>query len=102
MIQIAGRGYQLANPTIQKGRLILHVLNYEIAKPLKNLKVTVSTVGYPAEVAAALNRRSVCQWLTPDYESGKELPIVWDGERASITIPDLRISGVLIISPVRA
>ena len=102
MIQIAGRGYQLANPTIQKGRLILHVLNYETAKPLKNLKVTVSTAGYPAEVAAALNRRSMCQWLTPDYEAGNELPIVWDGERASITIPDMRISGVLIISSQRA
>lgn len=102
MIQIAGRGYQLANPTIQKGRLILHILNYETAKPLKNLKVTVSTVGYPAEVAAALNRRSVCQWLTPDYEAGNELPIVWDGERASITIPDMRVSGVLIISSERA
>jgi hypothetical protein len=102
MIQISGRGYQLANPTIQEGRLILHILNYETTKPLKNLKVTVSTVGYPPEVGAALNRRSVCQWLTPDYEAGNELPIVWDGERASITIPDLRVSGVLIISSERA
>lgn len=98
MIQIAGRGHQLANPTIQKGRLILHVLNYETAKPLKNLKLTLSAGGYPAEVAVALNRRSVCQWLTPDYEGGSHLPIVWDGERASITIPDMRVSGVLIIS----
>ena len=102
MIQISGRGYQLANPTIQEGRLILHILNYETTKPVKSLKVTVSTVGYPPEVGVALNRRSVCQWLTPDYEAGNELPIVWDGERASITIPDLRVSGVLIISSERA
>jgi hypothetical protein len=98
MIQIAGRGYQLANPTIQGGRLILHILNYETAKPLKNLKVTVSPAGYSPEVAVALNRRSVCQWLTPDYEDGTRLPISWDGDRASIIIPDMRVSGVLIIS----
>jgi hypothetical protein len=98
MIQIAGRGYQLANPTIRGGRLILHVLNYEMAKPLKNLKVTLSAAGYPSELATALNRRSVCQWLTPDYEGSTQLPIGWDGDRASVIIPDMRVSGVLVIS----
>ena len=40
LARIEGRGYQLVNPTLQKDRLVLHVLNYDTGNPQKNVKVS--------------------------------------------------------------
>jgi hypothetical protein len=99
LARIEGRGYQLVNPTLQKDRLVLHVLNYDTGSPQKNVKVSLSPTGYPKEVGALLNRTSVARWLTPDYEANAQLPISWAGDKATIVIPELRVSGLLVVTP---
>jgi hypothetical protein len=98
LVKIERRGYQLINPTVQDDRLVLHVLNYETAKPLKNVKVTIAPTGYGKEIAGALNRNSKVRWLTPDYDGDLQLPITWSGDQASIVIPELRVSGLLVVT----
>ena len=98
LIRFEGRGYQLANPTIQGDRLIFHVLNYDTANPQRNVKITISPAGYAREITGVLNRNSVVRWLTPDYEADLKLDVTWTGEQASVVIPDLRVSGLLVVS----
>ena len=59
----------------------------------------MSPTGYPKEVGELLNRTSVARWLTPDYEADAQLPISWAGDKATIVIPELRVSGLLVVSP---
>lgn len=98
LVRIEGRGYQLVNPTLQGDRLVLHMLNYETSNPLKNVKVTIAPTGYAKEIVGALNRNSVVRWLTPDSEGDFQLPITWTGDQASVVVPELRVSGLLVIS----
>jgi hypothetical protein len=98
LVKIEGRGYQLVNPTLQGERLVLHVLNYETSNPLKNVRVTIAPTGYAKEIASALNRNSVVRWLTPDYDGDFRLPITWTGDQASVVVPELRVSGLLVVS----
>ena len=98
-IEIQGNGYQLANPTAQTGRLVIHVLNYDRDRSFRNLKVAISVRGYEARSANALDRNTAARWLTPDSPSEEQLPIVWSGDRAEIRIPLLKVSGLLVISP---
>jgi hypothetical protein len=98
LITVAGNGYQLVNPTAQAERLVLHVLNYDMIHPIKNLKVTISTSGY-IQAAALMKRESTVQWLTPDYDSDVTLPVNWSGDQASVIIPELRVSGLLVTAP---
>ena len=98
LITSAGNGYQLVNPTSQGDRLVLHVLNYDLIHSVKNLKVTLSPGGY-VQAAALLRRASNVQWLTPDYESDVTLPVNWSGDQASVIIPELRVSGLLVTAP---
>jgi hypothetical protein len=95
LISVAGNGYQMVNPTAQNGRMILHVLNYDVMHPLRNLKVSISARGYE-QASAVLKRNSTVQWLTPDYETNVSLPLQWSGDQASVVIPELRVSGLLV------
>jgi hypothetical protein len=96
MVRLGGNGFQVANPTLQRGRLIVHLMNYESEKPQTNFEVRLSAA-YPA-IAAVLGRAATAQWMSPDEPGPLTLKLNRSGGDAIATIPELKVNGLLVLT----
>lgn len=98
MVGIQGNGYQIANPVLNGDRLLLHIVNYDRSRDFENLRLSLSPSGYADVLGKVLRRDSGARWLTPDEQGQHDVAITWQREKAFLTIPRLKISGMLIVS----
>ncbi|MGD0776473.1 MAG: alpha-amylase family protein [Candidatus Solibacter sp.] len=92
-----GSGYQVAIPNRKGDRLIVHLLNYDTSHPQKDLRVVLAGKGN-THMQDILRPGCAAHWISLDEPAARPLNVEWVSEQAAIQIPELRISGLLVLS----
>lgn len=97
LLNLSGTGYQMVIPSAKGNLVVLHVINYSRSQKPQKASLEIAPADYPREVSAALSSAKTAMWLTPDHQGSAELPISYRNGRFEIALPELRVSGVLVL-----